>query len=110
MSDSSRKPGSGSTTVHELLGGEGGVWTVHTRDSRYEFDLDEGTVQRFAGPISNPSANDPRRRLRDISVCKVGARGYWTMWPADGDPPVEHLWQHTSEIRSIERMDGDAQR
>ena len=110
MSDSARKPASGSTTVDELLGGEGGVWAVRTRDSRYEFNLNEGTVQRFAGPISNPSPNDARRRLRDISACRVGSRGYWTMWPVEGDPPVEHMWQHTSEIKSIERMDDDADR
>lgn len=89
--------------VDELLGGEFGVWIVRTRDSHYEMDLDGGTVQRFAGPISNASPNDARRRLRDITICKVGARGYWTMWPAaEGDPDVEFMWQHTSEIRSIE--------
>lgn len=110
MSDSSREPGSGSTTVDELLGGEDGVWIVRTRDSHYEMDLDGGTVQRFAGPASNASPNDARRRLRDISSCKVGARGRWTMWPVEGDPPVEHMWQHTSEIRSIERMGDDANR
>ena len=91
----------------ELLGGEGGAWTVFTRDSRYLLDLDEGTVQRFAGPISNPGANDVRRRIRDISLCRVGSRGYWTMWPVDGDPDVEYMWQHTSDIRSIEREDAD---
>jgi hypothetical protein len=92
----------------ELLGGEGGVWTVFTRDSHYLLDLDEGTVQRFAGPISNPGANDVRRRIRDISSCRVGARGRWTMFAAaEGDPDVEYMWQHTSEIRSIEREDAD---
>lgn len=97
--------------VDELLGGEGGRFRVRTRDSSYVFDLIEGTVQRFAGPISNASPNDARRRLRDITICKVGARGYWTMWPAaEGDPDVEYMWQHTSEIKSIERMDDDADR
>jgi hypothetical protein len=96
--------------VDELLGGEGGVWTVRTRDSHYEFDLDAGTVQRFAGPISNASPNDARRRLRDISACRVGARGRWTMWPVEGDPPVEYMWQDTSMIRSIESEDDDADR
>ena len=93
--------------VDELLGSEGGVWTVFTRDSRYLLDLDEGTVQRFAGPISNPGANDVRRRIRDISLCRVGSRGYWTMWPVDGDPDVEYLWQNTSNIRSIEKENAD---
>jgi len=98
--------------VDELLGSEGGVWTVFTRDSRYLVDLDEGTVQRFAAPISNPGPNDVQRRIRDISACRVEARGYWTVFPAsEGDPDVEYLWQHTSEIRSIEWEDpNDANR
>jgi len=94
----------------ELLGGGTGRYRIQTRDSQYVLDLDAGTVQRFAGPVSNPSPNDARRRLRDISSCKVGERGRWTMWPVDGDPLVEHMWQHTSEIRSIERMNDDAHR
>jgi hypothetical protein len=95
----------------ELLGGEIGRYRIQTRDSQYALDLDDGTVQRFAGPVSNASPNDARRRLRDITICKVGARGYWTMYPAaSGDPDVEYMWQHTSEIKSIERMDDDADR
>lgn len=93
--------------IDELLGGETGRYRIQTRDSQYVLDLDGGTVQRFPGPASTPSPNDARRRLRDISVCKVGARGRWTMWPAEGDPPVEHMWQETSEIRSIEREADD---
>ena len=96
--------------VDELLGGETGAWIVHTRDSHYEMRLDEGTVQRFAGPTSNPSPNDGRRRLRDISACKVGARGRWTMWPVDGDPDVNYMWQDTSVVRSIEREVDDGNR
>lgn len=97
------------TGVGQELGVDG-MWRVSTRDSHYIFDMDAGTVQRFAGAVSNPSPNDELRRVRDIRVCEVGARGYWTMWPGPGDPPVAHMWQHTSEVRSIERMDDDAQR
>lgn len=92
----------------ELLGGEGGTWKLRIRDSHNLLDLDEGTVQRFPGPVSNPCPNDTRRPIRDISVCRVGSHGYWAIWPDDGDPGVEHRWQDTSEIKPIVRMDDDA--
>jgi hypothetical protein len=98
--------------VDELFGGETGTYRVNTRDSQYVFDLDggTGTVQRFAGAVSNRSPNDEARRLRFIRECRVGARGYWEMYPGFDDPAVEFMWQHTSEIRSIERIDDDADR
>jgi hypothetical protein len=95
------------TAVDELLGGETGRYRIQTRDSHYVVDLGEGTVQRFPGPISNPSPNDALRRIRDIRTCKVGEHGYWTMHPADGDPTVDYLWQYTSEIKSIDKEDPD---
>jgi len=98
--------------VDELVGGETGTYRVHTRDSHYIFNLDggTGTVQRFAGAASNPSPNDELRRIRFIRECRAGARGYWEMYPGPSDAPVEFMWQHTSEIRSIERMDDNANR
>jgi hypothetical protein len=89
--------------VDELLGDQDGIWRVRTRDSYYIFDLDAGSVQRFAGPDATASPNDECRRIRDIRRCAVGARGHWTMHTAEGDPDVEHMWQDTSVIRSIER-------
>ena len=99
-------------TIDELIGGETGTYRVNTRDSRYILKLDggTGTVQRFAGAVSNRSPNDEARRLRFIRECRVGARGYWEMYPGSKDAPVEFMWQHTSEIRSIEREDDDANR
>jgi hypothetical protein len=66
------------------------------------FDLDAGTRQRLPGPNTFAHPTDGPRPLREIKICRVGERGYWTMDP--GDYLYEHLWQHSSEVQRIERM------
>jgi hypothetical protein len=41
-------------TIKELLGSEGGVWCVVTRDSRHFFDLDKQTVVRVPAALHCP--------------------------------------------------------
>ncbi|TFC16540.1 hypothetical protein [Cryobacterium glucosi] len=86
-----------------LTGDEGGCWTVTTVGSKYQFDLDAMTVTRIPGRDASPTVNDCTRPILEIIHCTVGARGYWLMEPdADEMKFLEHYWQMSSTIRSID--------
>lgn len=88
--------------VDELLGNEGGRWKVTTRDSVHVIDFREGTVERFPGPTATAYVEDAPRRLRAITTCRVGARGFWTI--RSYDYLIDYYWASTSEVQSIERI------
>jgi hypothetical protein len=93
--------------VDELTGNEGGLWRVTTRDSVHIFDLQKGTVERFPGETATAYVEDAPRRLREITTCRVGARGYWTF--KSYDFMTDYFWASTSEIQAIERIPNDKQ-
>lgn len=94
------------TEVDELTGTEGGIWRVWTQGSSYVMDLEQMTVTRHPGPNSGRSINDTTRPIRNLTTCRVGSSGYWTMH-AGGDvlDEIDLYWQVTTEIRKIERID-----
>lgn len=87
--------------VNELLGNEGGVWRVVTRDSAHYFDLDRGTVTRVPGTDAMPSIHDQARPLRTIDTIKVGACGRWTMRTDGWSDVVDFYWHRSSEVSAI---------
>jgi len=92
-----------SPEVSSLVGSEGGLWIVETRDSVHLFDLDEGTVERVPGPHAGATVNDVPRPIRTIDRCEVGASGRWTMH-SDNDL-IDYYWAHTSAIARIRRSE-----
>jgi hypothetical protein len=91
-------------TINELLGSEGGVWCVVTRDSRHFFDLDNRTVVRVPGSAARPMLGDPVRPLREITSCRVGESGAWTMHTDGWDPEIDYYWHRSSVIQEIRRV------
>ena len=91
-------------TINELLGSEGGVWCVVTRDSRHFFDLDNGTVVRVPGSAARPMLGDPVRSLREITSCRVGESGAWTMHTDGWDPEIDYYWHRSSVIQEIRQV------
>lgn len=91
-------------TVTELLGSEAGVWCVVTRDSRHFFDLDNGTVVRVPGSTARPMLGDPVRPLREITSCRVGERGAWTMHTVGWDAEIDYFWHRSSVIQEIRQI------
>jgi hypothetical protein len=89
-------------SVTELTGSEEGQWVVSTRDSQYQFDLDQRTVTRIPGAGAAPTINDKVRLLREIVQCQVGEPGRWTMHPDSPWGEVEFYWSVSSAIARIE--------
>jgi hypothetical protein len=89
-------------SVKELTGSEEGQWVVSTRDSQYQFDLDQRTVTRIPGAGAAPTINDKTRLLREIVQCRVGEPGRWTMHPDSPWGAVEFYWSVSSVVARIE--------
>ena len=102
MTNSSETPE--PITVNELLGSESGAWCVVTRDSRHFFDLDNGTVVRVPGSAARPMLGDPVRSLREITSCRVGESGAWTMHTDGWDPEIDYYWHRSSVIQEIRQV------
>lgn len=103
MADSGVEP----IRVNELIGDEGGVWRVVTRDSTHYVDLERGTVTRVPGADAPPTVNDRARPLRTIDVMRVGDRGRWTMYTDGPDEDIDFFWAKTSLIAAIEAISRD---
>lgn len=93
--------------VNQLRGDEGGRWQVWTQHSSYLVDLNAMTVTRIPGPDSMPTVNDVTRPIRTLDTCRVGERGFWTMFTDGWSATVDYFWQSSSVIRRIERMPDD---
>lgn len=91
-------------TVDELLGSERGTWCVFTRDSRHFFDLDTRTVVRVPGSSALPMLGDPVRPLREITSCRVGESGAWTMHTDGWNPEIDYYWHRSSVIEEIRQV------
>jgi hypothetical protein len=91
-------------TVSELLGSEHGIWCVVTRDSRHFFDLDKQTVVRVPGSTALPMLGDPVRPLRQITACRVGESGAWTMHTDGWDADIDYYWHRSSVIQEIRQV------
>ena len=95
---------SAEVTVRELMGSQGGLWSVVTEASCHYFDLDRRTVVRVPGPGVLPLRGDLARRLRGIGTCRVDSSGSWTL-EADPWDQENDFYLHTSsvvrEIRQI---------
>lgn len=91
-------------TVDELLGSESGTWCVVTRDSRHFFDLDNRTVVRVPGSTALPMLGDPVRPLREITACRVGESGAWTMHTDGWDAVIDYYWHRSSVIKAIQQI------
>lgn len=92
-----------ATHVTELTGSETGIWLVTTRDSTHIFDFNRGLVTREPGPYASPGPHDLPCEIRSINSCRVGDQGYWTMHANDW--AIDYLWQYTSTIQRIERVE-----
>jgi len=100
----------GASETDELRGVEGGQWRVETQSSHYIFDLDAGTVTRHPGLGAPSTINDTARPLRAIERCRVGETGAWTMRSDGGyTDPVDFYWQVSTEIRSINCINGQSE-
>jgi len=95
---------SSAVEVTELTGGESGIWLVTTRDSTHIFNFVRGLVTRIPGPNASPGPHDHPCPIRWINSCRVGENGYWTMHADDW--AIDYLWQYTSTIQRIERVEG----
>jgi len=79
-----------------------------TSGSIYVFDMVDRTVTRTPGPDSHPDFTDGQHVLLRIIQGQVGVSGFWTMQPEPEVAAVlEYLWQVTSPIVAIDRIDGD---
>ena len=87
--------------VSELVGSEGGTWTVTTAHSVYVFDLDAMIVTRHPGATASSTVNDVPRPIRTIDVCRVGACGRWTMHAEAFAPMLDYYWQISTPVRTI---------
>lgn len=101
MNDRTNSPEDEPITVNQLLGSERGIWCVVTRDSRHFFDLDNKTVVRVPGRTALPMLGDPVRPIREITACRVGARGAWTMHTDGWDSEIDYWWHRSSVIQEI---------
>ena len=104
MNDRTNSPEDEPVTVNQLLGSERGIWCVVTRDSRHFFDLDNRTVVRVPGSTALPMLGDPVRPIREITACRVGARGAWTMHSDGWDPEIDYWWHRSSVIQEIQQV------
>ena len=91
-------------TVNELRGSESGIWCVVTRDSRHFFNLDDHTVVRVPGSTARPMLGDPVRPLREITACRVGESGAWTMHTDGWDAVIDYYWHRSSVIQAIQQV------
>ena len=92
------------TTVRELLGSEGGLWSVLTEGSCHSFDLDRRTVVRVPGPGALPLRGDLARRLRGIESCCVDSSGSRTLEADPWDQENDYYLHTSSVIREIRRI------
>jgi hypothetical protein len=80
-----------------------GRWTVATRDSTHDFDLDAGTVTRIPRYSAAPGPNDQTWSLRSIKQCVAGLPGKWTMHWDGLTHNVDFHWHYSSIIQRISR-------